>query len=1178
MARYRSFPTAGFALSLSWMITVAWPALATDDSRRGVVVESVSEDSTLAMAGVRSGDVFIAWRRPPDPPASAAEGALEGYFDWWRLRREEAPRGSVVLIGERGGERLAVVVERGSWKSTVRPVLPLAVLTQLSAGQEKISGGDLEAGIRIWRRAAAQLPAVDRRRAWVFYRIGDAWKNAHDRDAALAAYHEGLATAREAFDRAVLWHAIGAIQRRRGDFEASTQAHRAALEILADAGHGPLARAWSLNDLAAVTDDRGDPERAIELYAESITLRQEHAPGSLEVAESLNNLGITHAVRGEFELAEGYLRRALELKERLVPGTLHLASTLMNLGGVASERGDPTTAETFFRQALAIEQQRAPGSARLAGTLGNLGVLAAELSRFEEAEGLYLEALAILREKAPDSFEYANALNNLGTLAKRRGDPDLAEDRIRQAMAVLEARNARRSMAYLSYLFNLGAVAEARRELDLAEELYLRVIALLEGEARSDLMARAFGNLGVVAALRGDEELAEQRFRRSLAIKEEKSPGSLTLAHTLNDLGHTLRSQGRPEAAEKLYRRALGVVEEVAPNSLDLANVRLELGRLARRQGRLEDAGRHLAQALELRRRLAPGSLSEASAWREMGLLLGARGELAPAADHLVRALDILEVQIGRLGSSQRVRGGFRAASRDFYRDAVDALLDLDLGEAAFHVLERYRARSLLELLAEKELLTTELPAELVVRRRQLARRQDEILRQMGELDADADADAVAEQGRALQALAREREALAAEVRAASPRLAALQQPQPLDLAEARDGLDRGTVMLSYSVGRTSSDLFAVTRERFSVTRLELGDAELRDQVERLRQLIGEAPPASGLAGLRQSSLRRFAAGLYGRLMGPVDGLLTEAERLVIVPDGPLHRLPFGALVRTAGGNDTYLAAWKPLHSVLSATLYAELRSSRRPQLDMAATRVAAFGDPSYPPRVAPGEAASLAEERLRAVARRGLFDYPPLPASRREVEAIADLFPQARIFVGESASEERAKSLGSDVRIVHFAAHGYTDDRFPQSSALALTIPQPASPERDNGLLQVWEIMEQMRLDADLVVLSACSTGLGRESGGEGLVGLTRAFQYAGARSVLASLWEVADRSTAELMARFYRHLRRGRAMDEALRAAKLELIEGPLSAVDETGAATEIDAAAPFFWAAFQLYGDWR
>ena len=195
-----------------------------------------------------------------------------------------------------------------------------------------------------------------------------------------------------------------------------------------------------------------------------------------------------------------------------------------------------------------------------------------------------------------------------------------------------------------------------------------------------------------------------------------------------------------------------------------------------------------------------------------------------------------------------------------------------------------------------------------------------------------------------------------------------------------------------------------------------------------------------------------------------------------------------------------------------------------------------------------------------------------PLPASRREVEAIGRLFaPSATIYVGANATEARAKAVGTGARIVHFAVHGVLTPRFPLNSGLALTIPEKRQEGADNGLLQAWEVFERMRLDADLVTLSACESALGAEIGSEGLFGLTRAFEYAGARSVLASLWKVGDEATLELMTRFYANLKAGQPKDEALRNAQLTLIRA-----SENGLPARL--ALPVHWAAFQLDGDWR
>jgi CHAT domain-containing protein len=192
----------------------------------------------------------------------------------------------------------------------------------------------------------------------------------------------------------------------------------------------------------------------------------------------------------------------------------------------------------------------------------------------------------------------------------------------------------------------------------------------------------------------------------------------------------------------------------------------------------------------------------------------------------------------------------------------------------------------------------------------------------------------------------------------------------------------------------------------------------------------------------------------------------------------------------------------------------------------------------------------------------------PPLPATLAESRALARLFPGARAFLGEDATEEALKAAGRSARYLHVASHAVVDEHLPLESFLALSAPRPGEEPRsgqDNGRLQAWEVFEQLRLDADLVTLSSCGSASGQAPAGEGVLSLARAFQYAGARSVVASLWDIPDRSTALLMQRFYAGLARGLDKDEALRRAQLALLRRP-------------ETSHPFYWAAHQLIGDWR
>jgi CHAT domain-containing protein len=325
---------------------------------------------------------------------------------------------------------------------------------------------------------------------------------------------------------------------------------------------------------------------------------------------------------------------------------------------------------------------------------------------------------------------------------------------------------------------------------------------------------------------------------------------------------------------------------------------------------------------------------------------------------------------------------------------------------------------------------------------------------------------------------------------------------------------------------------------------------------------------AVGRRGLNDPSSIRTAVEhgkrLYDLLVGPVQGLVGQARRILICPDGPLHALPFAALVSRADPAPRYLVEDKPLHTIVSMTVYAETRNLLGAK-DRREARLLAFGDPLY--QKSQKEAAAGGSRAAPSTSQE--FGLAPLQGSGQEVEAISNLFGvAATVRRGPGATEAAARQESKDYTILHFAVHGLFNERVGLDSFLALS--QPAALGRpptkdDNGLWQAWEILERGRLDADLVVLSACETGRGQDIRGEGLVGLTRAFQYAGARSIVVSLWNVNDVSTATFMTVFYRELRGGAAKDVALQKAMVTVL-------------SDQRWRHPFYWSPFVLVGAWQ
>lgn len=532
-------------------------------------------------------------------------------------------------------------------------------------------------------------------------------------------------------------------------------------------------------------------------------------------------------------------------------------------------------------------------------------------------------------------------------------------------------------------------------------------------------------------------------------------------------------------------------------------------------------------------------------------------GKGAAGTGHLCRAVELVEEARRRFETLEEVRLLWSDYFGPYYKDCGGALSAMGRPGLAFQAIETGRARAFLNLLAERRLRLASLPPERAAENDRLDAEYDEASAELDRLRAvQGAAEGRGQEGiRSLEGKLREiLRRKERNVLSAAP-VGSIRYPAPLTLEETRSHLDPGTVLIFYSVGEAETLLFAIGAADFpspgwTAVSLPVGAAQLGRRVEAFRQaLIGDRNDTAAQS--------RQGKALYDLLVRPAEPLLQEARRILVSPDGPLHTLPFAALVR----DGRYLIEWRPLHFALSASAYAEIRDGRpSPGGDRSRMRLVAIGEPSDQ-QLSRKEAAAIPDRDRRRALRKGLA---PLPSSRAEVEAIARLFPQARLFLGREATEEQAKAAARGADLLHIAVHGLLDERAPMSSALVLSFPERPIPGEDNGLLEAWEVME-LPLEADLVVLSACNTALGREFGGEGLVGMTRAFQYAGARSVLATLWEVTDRSTPGFMVRFYEGLRAGMPKDEALRAAQLsQLGEGR--------------GSRPFYWAAFQLYGDWE
>ncbi|MCS6860433.1 MAG: CHAT domain-containing protein [Abditibacteriales bacterium] len=836
-------------------------------------------------------------------------------------------------------------------------------------------------------------------------------------------------------------------------------------------------------------------------------------------ADDLRDAGIVSRSQGQLHVAHNYSRRALEIYKRLAPVSLDVATVLNQLGSIHREWGRMAEAQDYHTRALSLCERIRRDASRepphperditLARTLNSLGIVTAQRGHIEDAYGYCARALTILERVAPNSSDLANTLNNLGNISWFRADWDAARDYYTRALKIREALMPG-SLEVATILNNIGSAAFRCDDLQTAHDAYARALAIFQRRIPQSLpTAMCLVSLGEVACLRGELPTAEDYVRRALAIAEKIAPQSRYVATTLNALGEVAYRRGDWKAARDAYTRALSIQERLAPDSIGVAHILHKIG---------------------------------ATHWHEQ--------RLTDALPLLQRAVDLIELNRRRIASVE-TRSLMMTQHTEIYTTLLEARLALNDPAGAFEVLERAHARSLVEMLAERGAdFTADAPAELLQKQRELDKKRDDVYRRLSGLNSDKDTALIEQLQEQVKALAIEQRQLANEIRRASPQYAALQYPQPLNLQETQGELEEGTLLLAYWVDKNTCVLFSVSRTELQVHRLPVRESDLRDRIGKFRAAL-----------VQRGDFRPLARDLYDVLLRPAQAQIDRAERVLICPDGPLHTLPFAALVERGSqgreAKERYVVEAKPLHVAASMSVYAELRKAPPPPNPPTAQppKLLALGDPVY-------EATTdAAKQAARDFVTRG-GKLTPLPHTRQELQAIQSLYgKQATIRLGKDASETAVKREATQARIIHFACHGILDDRNPLGSALALS----AEEEQEDGFLRAYEILEKVRLDADLVVLSACQSGLGAEMKNEGIVGMTRAFQFAGAKNVMVSLWEIMDKSTAQLMAEFYRHLKAGKRKDEALQQAQVKLLK-------------DSPYRHPYYWAPFVLVGNGR
>jgi len=488
-------------------------------------------------------------------------------------------------------------------------------------------------------------------------------------------------------------------------------------------------------------------------------------------------------------------------------------------------------------------------------------------------------------------------------------------------------------------------------------------------------------------------------------------------------------------------------------------------------------------------------------------------GELFEKLDREKEAIEAYKCSVNVLENNLNllVLDEYKMLYMDKYTVAYDKIINLLLKEGhteeAFNYCERARARVLLDSLANNKVDLHQCED------RELIKEIDELERKIKICSDKEDRDE-----EKIEELKWKYEEKLEELKLKKPEYASLRTVSPPSLEEIQSFLDKDTALLEYFSLEEELILWIITEDDIFTGTIPVSRKDLKEKVIFYREQIATGMTAEKL---QSDEWKNTAGGFYNLLMREWENLIEDKKRLIIVPHRSLHYLPFHTFLNSEG---KFLIEKYEITYLPSA---GTLGYCREKNTDKKENLVAfEYGNLERPP-------------------------YSPLPWSITEVDAIRKIYPQNEVYKAEEITEDTIKSSCERADLIHFATHGILDGEAPMLSKLVLS-------EDD---LEVYEIFD-LDLSACLVTLSACRTGLGEFSEGDDLVGFSRAFIYAGTPTVCVSLWDVSDRATAELMERFYFHLR-DKEKGEALRLAMLEIKE---------------KYPHPFFWAPFVIMGDWR
>lgn len=933
--------------------------------------------------------------------------------------------------------------------------------------------------------------------------IGKIYSDLGEQQKAIEYYEKALPLHQAAENRvgeAATLTNFGAAYDAAGDNQKALDYYLKALPLLRAAGEpGDLAAA--LNNLGSVYFDLGDNKKALECYTESLSLSRDAGDRASEAAV-LNNFGKFYDSRGQKQEALESIQQALTLSQAIEDRDSE-ATSFTNLGALYDSWGEKPKALEYYQKGLALHGDVGDPTGKVT-VLNNIGGVYASLGDSQAALDWYGKALSLSRTSGSQDGE-ASSLNNMGVIYDRMGEKQKALEYFIKALPLAVAAGDRAEAAVAHN--NLGALYVSLGDKPKALDHYLQAQVTLGavGDRRNE--AVTLNNIGRLYDDLGEKRRALDTFERVLQINQTLgNRGGEATAH--NNIGGAYDSSGEKQKALEHYLQALQIYREVG----DRGGQAVTLNNIGGIYSSSRDGRRSLeyySQALELRRAVRD-HIGIATTLSNIGVVYEFLGEKQRALDYYEQAVTESE-RIRATATLEEIKTGLAESSASTYSRIVLLAANIDRGEQAFNTTEHARARAFLDQLGNTRPRIHQNAAPALLREELELRSNIEALetglrREATRRSSASDASRLEDE---LEAARQHLEELLTRIKLADPEYATLRSVETLRLPEVQNRLDKDTTLLSYFVTPTKTIAFVVTKDSLRTVEMELNEKALKATISSLLDF----------SNLKDSEIESREQ-LYNWLIAPIKKYV-KTPVLGIIPHGVLHYMPFAALYdgrRDLG--EQYTLFYLPSASVL-------------PFIEEKEKRVG---------------------NSLLALSQSRVDGLPVLRYANEEARAIAAIYG-TEATIGGSASKADFVRLAKDYNIIHLAAHAALNSSNPLFSYVAL-----GDGEGGTGALSVSEIYDLDLTQARLIVLSACETQLGPYSKGDDIVGLNRAFIYAGTPTVIASLWSVDDEATNILMKEFYKNLKQGMGKAEALRSAQL---------------ATRKKYPHPYYWAGFILTG---